>query len=44
MIRKRIKSLTEMFDEFILEKECTSVSKATIDIYKECYQRFIKEK
>ena len=43
MVKRKQKSLQDMFDEFILEKECTSISKATVHCYKECFERFIKE-
>lgn len=43
MVKKRVKCLQEMFDEFILEKECTSISQATVHCYKECFERFMNE-
>ena len=43
MVKKKEKSLKEMFEEFILEKECTSISVATVGVYRECFERFIRD-
>lgn len=43
MERKKVNEIELWFDEFIREKECQGLAKATLFDYKDAYNRFIKE-
>ena len=43
MAKLKVKSINAYFEEFILEKECESLSEHTIRFYKECFERFLRE-